>query len=46
MNACTPSTCIDTATAALLFGFPMTCYALGYGIGRILHIVSRMYDAA
>lgn len=46
MTACTVQTCIDTATAAWLFGIPMTCFGAGYGIGKILSLVQKMYDAA
>lgn len=44
--ACSAATCVDAATAAWLFGLPMTCFAAGYGIGRILNLLSRMYDAS
>lgn len=45
-NSCTVLTCIDSATAALVFGIPMACYATGYGIGMLVRLVNKMYDAA
>lgn len=46
MSGCTAASCIDSAAAAWLFGLPMTCFAVGYGIGKLLHLVQKMYDAA
>lgn len=43
---CTASTCLDAAAAAWMFGAPMLCWALGYGIGQAVQWTRRIRDAA